>query len=151
VMIWILPLFRAEPLLAPIYLKVERMVPPVFPNLLIVPAIAIDLINRRFGQRSKFWRDWLVAAAVSVAFVAIFMTIQWHFATFMLGASAENWFFAGKQQWPYFARINEWRFIFWDMDKNPVNAKSIAIVLGIAFVGSRAGLAMGGWMAKVRR
>ena len=42
-MIWILPLFPAEPRLAPIFNHITHMVPPPFPLLLVVPALAIDL------------------------------------------------------------------------------------------------------------
>lgn len=44
-MILVLPLFPAEPKLAPVYHPVNHMVPPAFPLLLIVPAMAIDVIN----------------------------------------------------------------------------------------------------------
>lgn len=150
-MVWILPLFPGQPLLAPIYLKVERMVPPVFPLLLVAPAVAIDLINRKFGQRSKFWRDWLVAAALSIAFVSIFIAVQWKFSEFLLSPGADNWFFAGKRQWPYFIKASEFRGIFWRVTQDPLNGVAIAKILAIGFVASRIGLAMGGWMAKVRR
>ena len=38
-MCWMLPLFSAEPKLAPIYNPVTRMVPPAFPLLLFVPGL----------------------------------------------------------------------------------------------------------------
>ncbi len=43
-MIWILPLFSAQPMLAPIYNPVTHMVVPPFPMLLVVPALVIDLL-----------------------------------------------------------------------------------------------------------
>ena len=43
-MVWVLPLFAAQPKLAPIYNPVDHMVPPPFPLLLILPAFAIDCI-----------------------------------------------------------------------------------------------------------
>src|ERR1043166_5393780 len=42
-MILMLPLFPAHPKLAPIYHPLDHMLPPAFPMLLFVPAIAIDL------------------------------------------------------------------------------------------------------------
>jgi hypothetical protein len=39
-MVWILPLFPAQPKLAPIFNPVTHMVPPPFPLLLIFPALA---------------------------------------------------------------------------------------------------------------
>src|SRR5205814_1771045 len=50
IMIWILPFFEAQPKLAPIFNPVDHMVPPAFPLLLIVPAIAIDLVVRHFRR-----------------------------------------------------------------------------------------------------
>src|SRR5881396_118950 len=52
-MILVLPLFPAQPKLAPIYHPVDHMVPPAFPLLLIVPAAAIDAIEWLFARSSK--------------------------------------------------------------------------------------------------
>jgi hypothetical protein len=49
-MTWVLPLFAATPRLAPIYNPVHHMWPPFFPELLVVPAFAIDLLLRRAGR-----------------------------------------------------------------------------------------------------
>ena len=48
-----LPLFAGRPLLGPIYVQVDRFLPPDLPLLLIVPALAIDLLMRRFGTRAR--------------------------------------------------------------------------------------------------
>ena len=53
VMILVLPLFPAHPKLAPIYHPVDHMVPPAFPLLLIVPAVAIDVIGWLLARASK--------------------------------------------------------------------------------------------------
>ena len=42
--LWILPLFPAEPMLGPIYRDVTTFVAPYFPVLLFIPTIAIDLL-----------------------------------------------------------------------------------------------------------
>ena len=52
-MILVLPLFPAHPKLAPVYHPVDHMVPPAFPLLLIVPAVAIDVISWLFARSSK--------------------------------------------------------------------------------------------------
>ena len=62
-MMWILQLFPAQPKLAPIYNAVTHMVPPHFPLLLVVPALAIDFLLARGGRR----HDWLMSIAVGVA------------------------------------------------------------------------------------
>src|SRR5580765_1677682 len=46
-MILVLPLFAAQPMLGPIYVPVDRFMPPDFPLLLIVPANALDLLIQR--------------------------------------------------------------------------------------------------------
>ena len=75
IMMWVLPLFPAEPLLAPILRNVDRMVAPEFPLVLIVPAIALDLLLRRASQpgRAPARRsvDWGFAALGSVVFVGL--------------------------------------------------------------------------------
>src|SRR5205807_1319947 len=64
VMIWILQLAPATPKLAPVFNPVTHMVPPPFPLLLVVPALAIDLVMRRVGPG----RDWLLSLLVGLAF-----------------------------------------------------------------------------------
>src|SRR5437773_9777625 len=41
-MLVLLPVFAAQPLLGPIYVQVDRFMPPAFPLLLSVPAFALD-------------------------------------------------------------------------------------------------------------
>ncbi|HYL06252.1 MAG TPA: hypothetical protein VE075_09435, partial [Thermoanaerobaculia bacterium] len=53
-MTWVLPLFPATPKLAPIYNPVRHMWPLFFPELLIVPAFALDLVLRRAGRTAPF-------------------------------------------------------------------------------------------------
>ncbi|HKA00399.1 MAG TPA: hypothetical protein VKE70_28000, partial [Candidatus Solibacter sp.] len=79
-MSWILPLFPAEAKLGPVYYDVKQFVPPEFPLLLIVPAIALDLLWRR----TERWNRWVVAALSGVVFVAVFVAVQWPFANFLM-------------------------------------------------------------------
>ena len=62
VMMWTLEAFPATPKLAPIYNPVTHMVPPFFPLILIVPAVAIDLLLRRFKN------DWVLSVVIGVTF-----------------------------------------------------------------------------------
>src|SRR2546429_5946102 len=68
VMIWILQLAPATPKLAPGFNPVTHMVPPPFPLLLVVPAVAIGLVVQRAGQG----RDWRLAALVGLAVLPVF-------------------------------------------------------------------------------
>jgi len=150
-MIWILPLFRAQPMLAPIYNPVDRMVPPSFPLLLVFPGIAIDLVMQRFGKPRGFWRDWLLAGAVAVAFLLPFLAVQYSFSGFMITPAADNWFFAGNRWVPYFVRPGDWRFRFWDPDKDALTLAGLTVALTLGIVKSRIALAVGAWMSKVQR
>jgi hypothetical protein len=150
-MVWILPLFEAKPMLAPIYNQVDHMVPPCFPLLLVLPALAIDLLVHSFRNRRGFWWDTLLALLAGSAFVAVLLPVQWHFSKFMLSPASHNWFFASDRQWPYFIKLSDWRFRFWDMDKDPLTLKAVLIIAAVACVKSRISLAVGNWMSRVKR
>ena len=150
-MIWILPLFRAQPLLAPIYNPVDRMVPPVFPLLLVIPGIAIDIIIQRFGQGRGFWHDWVLACGLGLAFLATFLITQYSFSGFLISPAADNWFFAGNRWVPYFVKPGDWRFRFWDPEKDSLSVAALSIALLLGILKTRIALAVGSWMAKVQR
>jgi len=144
---WTLALFPARPLLAPILNPVTHMVPYPFPMLLVVPAFGLDLLLRRLRGRS----DWLQAAVLGVAFVALLVAVQWFFAEFMLTPAARNWFFTADR-WDYSSRLGPWRYQWWDGDPSvSAFATGLAVAVGIAFVSARIGLAWGNWLARVKR
>jgi hypothetical protein len=154
-MIWILPLFPAQPKLAPIFNPITHMVPPPFPLLLIFPAMAIDLVLHKYGE-ARGWRRVAVALALGAAFLAVFMAVQWFFAEFLLSPAADNWFFAGNRYWSYGSRHSEWWHHFWRLD--PADADSSLLTVGkigfswvVASGSSWIGLLLGGWMRKVQR
>ena len=60
---WILPLFPAEPKLGPVYHQVTQFVPPEFPMLLFIPALALDLL----WNRTRDWNLWKKAAVSGLA------------------------------------------------------------------------------------
>ena len=145
VMMWILQLFPATAKLAPIYNPVTHMVAPPFPLLLVVPAIAIDIIMR------KFRNDWSRAALIGTSFVLLMLAAHWWWGEFLLSPVARNAVFAGDQ-WDYNIRPGPWQHQFWN------TAPSLtAFVLGIgaaaatAIVTSRVGLWIGSGMARVQR
>ncbi|MGV3774207.1 MAG: hypothetical protein ACO1QB_15000 [Verrucomicrobiales bacterium] len=150
-MVWVLPLFKAQPLLSPIYNPVDRMVPPAFPLLLPIPALAIDLFLYVFREKRGFWWNTVLAFCVGISFVALFMIVQWYFSRFMLTPAAESWFFAGNRHWPYFVQINDYKYQFWRMDKDPLTASAIGIIVALAVVKTRIALGLASWMSKVQR
>jgi hypothetical protein len=95
-MLWILPLFPAEPKLGPIYQDVTHMVPMDFPLLLIVPAVVMDLVRQRATGRSP----WLMVVTQGIAFFSVFLVVQWLFASFLVSPLSHNWVFAGDN-YPY--------------------------------------------------
>jgi len=153
VMSWILQLFEATPKLAPIYNPVTHMVPPAFPLLLIVPAIAVDLLMRRFGQRN----DWKLSVMIGVTWVAVMLAVHWFWADFLLSPAARN-YFIGADQWSYNARLGDWRYRFWSLDVDASGnwsptrfAKGIGLAVILSIVASRISLFLGSGIAKVKR
>ena len=151
--IWVLQLVPATAKLAPIYNAVTRMVPPPFPLLLVVPAVLLDILMKRFGER----RDWTLSVVLGVAFVGTMLGVHWFWAEFMLSPSARNFFFAADQ-WDYTSRLGPWRYQYWNLDAGPDGtwsagafATGMGIAVAIAIVSSRAGLAWGKGMSRIKR
>jgi hypothetical protein len=145
VMLLVLPLFPGRPLLGPIYVQMDRFLPPEPPLLLIVPAVAIDLLMRRFGRGS----DWTLSAILGVLFLVVFVGVQWPFADFLMSPWARNWIFKTDRMAymvPPAAQASWYEF-------NPTDnlLVGLPIALVIAFVSVRRGLSWGNWMARVQR
>jgi uncharacterized membrane protein YvlD (DUF360 family) len=150
-LIWVLPLFPAQPQLAPIYNKVTHMVPPPFPVLLIVPAVALDLVLRVVGHPKRWFVDWLLAPLLGAVFLGLLLAVQWYFSKFMLTPGADNWFFSGQGHWPYWSRANEWQTRFWRLETDSLTAYRLFIIWLAAAGSARVGLIWGNWMATVKR
>jgi len=155
-MAWILPLFPAQPKLAPIFNPLTHMVPPAFPLLLIFPAFAIDLILRRTPQINGWLRNLMLAALMAAAFLAVVIPVQWYFAKFLISPYADNWFFVGNRIWSYADGPGKYRTTFWhvrpdrpDADLFGPSAAGLSWALGT--FSAWLGLLRGGWMRKVRR
>jgi len=87
--LWILPLVPAQPKLGPVYQQVTHMIPWEFPLLVIVPALAIDLIL----QRASAWRPLVGGLVTGIVFLLSLIAVQWPFASFLMTPLARNWFF----------------------------------------------------------
>lgn len=149
--VWILPLFPGSPQLGPIYLPLTRLAPPLFPFLMVVPAVALDLLLR-FGQPGRrWWRDLLLAAGLGLAFTALFGLVQWHFAAFLLSPAADNAFFAGNRHWTFYTQPGPWLRDFWRLDEDPIRTSSVLWSLLWATLTSWCGLRAGRWMTEVKR
>ncbi len=147
IMVLVLPLFSGRPLLGPIHVQIDRFMPPDFPLLLVVPALAIDLVMQRVSPGRG--RDWWLAAVIGVVFVASFVAAQWPFADFLMTPWARNDFF-GSHRMDYGVPPDiqgRWYRI------NPPDdlAVGLSIALALAFVSARFGLWWGNWMKRVQR
>ena len=152
-MAWILPRFPGSPKLAPVLNQLTHMSAPPFPLLLFVPAAAIDLVLLRY-QRRSWWRDWLVAAMLGVAFLGVLWPTQWFFSKFLISPAAQNWFFAGGGFFSYGASPGPWQHQFWDIEpSNPIAMTTgrMLFALALAVLSSRLGLLVGNWLARVKR
>ena len=149
--IWILPLLPAEPLVGPVYQHIERMIPPRFPLLLVVPAVALDALGRlRPGNRLR--SDVLVAALLGIAFAATFIAVQWPFAAFLLSPASDNRFFAGGgRYWPVYANVGDERTLFWGQEESPLTMAALLECTGLAIATASFGMAAGRWMGRLRR
>jgi hypothetical protein len=147
-MVWILPLFPAQPKLGPINTPVDHMVAPLFPLLLIVPALAIDFfVQRREGKRAG-WQD---ALWIAVAFVVLFVAVQWLFSALLISPAADNWFFASDRHWEYSSTPGPWHHQFLRLDTDPMNIRSLAIALVLAAASTCLGLWRGAGLSRVQR
>jgi hypothetical protein len=79
---WILPLFPAEPKLGPVYHQVTQFVPPSFPVLLIVPALALDIFWTRLRRlripepgAAVGWAE--IALKVAVCYGPVWVVLSW--------------------------------------------------------------------------
>ena len=148
-LVWILPLFPAEPKLGPVYQKVTHFIPPEFPLLLIAPGLALDWLRARIGR----WKPWAHAFLAGLVFLATLLAAQWPWASFLQSAGARNWFF-GAHYFGYFVEPSSpyVRYQFVPLEPGwPDFWLRLAIALGGAILSTRAGLAVGGWMGRVRR
>ena len=153
--LWVLPLFPGQPRLGPIYNPIRHFVPLPFPLVLVVPAVGIDLLRRGLGHGRGWKRDWILALASGVIFLALFLATQWFFSAFLINPAAKNWFFGGDRIWGYREMPGAWQGQFWSVARpdwnHPLDLRGLLVALGLSMAASRIGLWLGNWMANVKR
>ena len=147
-MSWILPLFPAEPKLGPVYYHTTHFTPPEFPLLLIIPALALDLL----WQRTRHWGMLRQAIFSGAVFLGVFVAVQWPFADFLMSPAARNWFF-GTQWFGYYTHPSSLyaRYQFYPSEAGAGFWQEAAVALAVAMFTSLLGLAWGRRMQRIRR
>src|SRR5690606_18251764 len=152
VLIWVLQLVPAQPRLAPIFNPVTRMVPPPFPLLLVVPAVAVDLWTRRTRLG-----DWALATAIGVTWVALMAAAHWFWSEFLLSPAARGMLF-GADRWDYNIAPGPWQYEYWTLERDAAGrwdaaafARGLALAALAAAASARFGLWVGRGMTRVRR
>jgi hypothetical protein len=147
--LWLLPLFPAEPKLGPVYRQVTHFIPWEFPLLIVVPAVATDLLLRR----TNGWRPIVRALASGGVFFVSFVLVQWPFANFLMTPLARNRFFGTEyMDFSTPARSVYARYLFATREATSMQFWRSMVVAAIAswlfvWLGLHAGRAM----QKVRR
>jgi hypothetical protein len=164
--VWLLPLFSAKPLIAPVYNPLDHLMPPPFPLLLVLPALVVDLVLKRKEEslltsaatkKTVQLPGWMYSSLsigmVAVGFAAILVALQWFFSEFLLSSVADNWFFAGGgRHWPFFLRISEQaRRVFWNGAGDELNESSVLVIVALAMVSTRVGAWVGKWLKGLRK
>lgn len=148
-MLWILPLFPAQPKLGPVYQKIDHMVPLPFPIMIVAGAFAVDLLWPRI-KSSSLLKQSLIGGVV---FLAAVIAVQWPLATLIMSPLGDNWFFH-HNNYPYFAQP-EWPDVRHIFLSNEATAAAFWAVMALAFVVAIVnmwlGLLFGNWLAKVKR
>jgi hypothetical protein len=146
--IWILPLVPAQPKLGPVFNPVTQLIPTKFPILILLPALALDLL----WARVKTWKLWQIALLSGVVFVAVMVAVEWPFAKFLMSHASQNRFF-GTIYFDYNARplgYDRGRRFF-DPQSGWVLVKGMLLAVVCAMGSAWVGLGFGRWMRGVQR
>ena len=146
--ILVFPLFPAQPKLGPVFFAVTHLVPAKFPILLMVPAMALDLLWRR----THSWKMWQIALVSGVVFVGVLTAAEWPFAHFLLSRASENRFF-GTIYFDYNSRPDGLDRLrqFFAPTSGPALARGLLLACGYAAISTWIGLRFGRWMRSVER
>jgi hypothetical protein len=148
-LLWILPLFPAEPKLGPVYHPVTHFIPARFPFLLIAPAFMLDLFRPRTERLSPSLR----AIVEGLLFLAVLVAVQWPFAIFLMSKWSRNRFF-GTDYFDFYTPSTSYamRHLFWRGERTRAQlffGWSLAALVSIMV--ARLGGALGGLLARVKR
>jgi hypothetical protein len=146
--ILIFPIVPAQPKLGPVFNPVTHLIPAKFPILILVPALALDLL----WQRTRAWKPWKVALVSGFLFIAVLTIVEWPFASFLLSKASENRFFGtiyfdynsrpdGPDRLRRFVDPDSGATLYWGLLRAAIYG-SISTWIGLSF---------GRWMRSVQR
>ena len=144
-MIWILPLFPAEPKLGPVLNPVTQFIPPGFPLAFLVPALALDWLTGRFGKASAY----LLGA---VCFVSFFVA-EWPLAQFLLQSPLAQNPIIGSMYLDYTEGPRSMHALrrFFAAEPTELFVQRMAFGLVASVLMARVGVVCADWMKRVRR
>jgi hypothetical protein len=131
-----------------VFNPVTHMIPAKFPILIVVPALALDLL----WQRVKNWKPWQIALVSGVVFIAVLTAVEWPFASFLMTDASKNRFF-GTIYFDYNSRpmgmdrLRQWL----QPDHGVALFAGLAWAVVYASISTWIGLQFGRWMRGVRR
>jgi hypothetical protein len=88
---------------------------------------------------------------IAALFFGLFLGCQWFFSQFLISPASSNWFFVGNRHWPYFENMGDWKFRFWNLQRDSLTWGSAGIIFLLTLTSVRLGLWRGNWMSRVRR
>jgi len=146
--ILIFPLFPAQPKLGPVFNPVTHLVPAKFPILIIIPALALDLL----WQKARAWNPWKIALVSGFLFIAVLTIVEWPCASFLLSKASENRFF-GTIYFDYNSRPDGYDRLrqFFEPDNGAVLYLGLLRAAIYASISTWIGLSFGRWMRSVQR
>ena len=146
--ILIMPLVPAQPKLGPVFNPVTHLIPAKFPILIIVPALALDIL----WQKTRAWKPWKIALASGFLFVAVLTIVEWPFANFLLSKASENRFF-GTMYFDYNSRPDGYDRLrqFFHPDHGITLYWGLLRAAIYASISTWIGLSFGRWMRSVQR
>jgi hypothetical protein len=144
--ILIFPMVPAQPKLGPVYFPVTHLVPAKFPVLIVIPALALDLL----WQRTKSWKTWQIAVVSGVLFTAVLFAVEWPFASYLLSHANR---FLGTIYFDYNSRPNGYDRMrqFFQPEYGMMLVRGLGMATVCAMASTWVGLYFGSWMRGVKR
>ena len=144
VLMQIFQAFPASPQYAPVYHDIDFMLPPPFPLMLFLPALAVGFVLYRLRIGAPVLKYLLGGAA----FVAVFTAANWGTSALQLSEWGDNSIVAGH--YPSYVFHPSWKDVTPLAPDLLTLGTAVASVL-LAAVSIWAGVVVGGWLRRVVR